>query len=126
MQSPSPDGLVNMTVASVEASDLDLGAMFHVYDPSQYAPDGTGDMIWRTILGHAAYRGVEMELPGAKFTVGDFSMDGFKVRQPKHSFAPLIDAAMAHPERFQQGRRTRRPARRWSTSCRRSPSDASA
>ena len=99
MQSPSPDGLVNMTVAGVEATDMDLGAMIRVYDPSQYAGDGTGDMIWHTTLGHAAYKGVEMVLPGAKLAVGDFSMDDFKVRQPKHSFAPFLDAIIAHPDR---------------------------
>jgi len=115
MQSPSPDGLVNITVAGVEATDMDLGAMVHVYDPAQYGPDGAGDMIWRTIVGHAAYKGVEMELPGAKIALGDFSMDAFKARQPKHSFGPLLDKLVAHPEQSAHAMEDAAPARGSST-----------
>ena len=46
MESPTPDGLINMTIASIESRDTDLGAFVHVYSPDSYV-DGVGDMVWR-------------------------------------------------------------------------------
>jgi len=102
LKTPSPDGLVDMTVAGIEATDIDLGAMIRVYDPAAYGSDGTGDLVWHQTLGHAAYKDVEMTLPGAKVAIGGFSMDAFRVRQPRHSFASFLDAVMAHPTMSQQ------------------------
>ncbi len=97
LETPSPDGLVGLSIASLEGSGIDMGAMLHVYDPSQYGSDGAGDLVWRPVLAHAAYKGVEMQLPGAKFAMDDFSAGDFRMRQPKHSFAPFLDLAMTHP-----------------------------
>ena len=109
---PRPDGLVNLTVASVEAerrgSRRDVPCLRSV---ANMPVTGPATSIWRHDPRTCSYKGVEMELPGSKFAVGDFSMDGFKVRQPKHSFAPLLDAMMAHPERCPARTRTRRRRR---------------
>ena len=98
MQSSAPDGPFDMTMARIEATDMDLAAMVHVYDAAEYGSDGAGDMIWRTVLGHAAYKGIEIHFPQATAALGDISIDGFKARQPKHSFTPLLDKVMSHPE----------------------------
>ncbi len=102
LESPSPDGLVDITIGSVAGSDIDAGAMMRAYDPSTYGPGGIGDMIWHQTLGHAAYKDITMQVPGVQLAIGEFSMDGLKVRQPTHSFAPLLDFAMAHPGMSQQ------------------------
>src|SRR5262249_20249722 len=47
-------------------------------------------------------KGVAMEVPQAKIAIAAFSMDGFKARQPKHSFAAFLDKVMAHPEQSEQ------------------------
>jgi hypothetical protein len=101
LESPSPDPLVTMTSTSAESADVDLGAMFHVLDPAAYA-GGTGDLVWHQVLGHSSYKGTEVDLPGVSIAVGDLTMDGLKARQPKHGFAPFLDAIMAHPEKSDQ------------------------
>ena len=45
LQAPAPEGLVGMTVGSVEAHGIDIGAMLRVYNPDAYA-GGVGDMVW--------------------------------------------------------------------------------
>jgi len=97
LETPSPDGLVAISIASVEGSGIDMGAMIHVYNPAEYGSDGAGDLVWQPVLGHAAYKGIDMQLPGAKFAMDEFSADDFRMRQPKHSFAPFLDLAMTHP-----------------------------
>src|SRR5262249_33228692 len=102
LQSPDPNGIVEMTAASAESTDMDLAAIVHVYNPDEYGRDGTGDLVWRQALRITSYRDIDIGLPGAKVTIGDFSMEGLRVRQPRHSFAPLIDAILAHPDQLQQ------------------------
>jgi hypothetical protein len=97
LETPSPDGLVAMTVESVESSNIDLGAFIRVSDPEAYV-NGAGDLVWHQAIGTAAYRNLEMELPGAKLAIGSFSIDDFKVRQPRRSFAGFLDTMLANPD----------------------------
>ena len=96
LETPSPEGLVAMNVASLEATGMDLGAMIHAYDPDAYV-GGVGDMVWHTMLQKASYSGVSMEMPGVNVTMSGLAMDDFRVRQPKHSFAGFFDLIMANP-----------------------------
>ena len=97
MESPSPQGLVKMTIGAVESRDIDLKAFVDVYNPDAYA-GGVGDMIWRPVMGIASYSGIEMEVPGAKLAFGEVAIENFRMRQPPKSFAPLIDAMMSSPK----------------------------
>ena len=86
-----------MSVGSVESRDTDLAAFVHVFDPDQYV-NGVGDMIWRNTIGFAGYRDLVVELPGAKVMVGEFSVDDFRLRQPRASFAEFFDVVMSRPD----------------------------
>jgi hypothetical protein len=97
LQTPAPEGLVSMTVGGIEASGMDLGAMVRVYDPAAYA-GGVGDMVWHPVLAKASYRDMEMELPGAKITVGGIAMENFRMRQPKASFGDFFDTILLNPQ----------------------------
>ena len=96
LESPSPDGLVAMTIAGVETRDVDIGALVRVYDPDQYA-DGIGDEVWHTVLGRSAYHDITIEVPGAKIAIGETSLENLRARQPKRSFAEFFDTVMANP-----------------------------
>jgi len=96
MESPTPDGLINISIGSIESRDTDLGAFVHVYDPASYA-NGAGDMAWRNAMGHAAYNDVVVAVPGAKINVGSITIDDFRLRQPPVSFANFFDEVMVHP-----------------------------
>jgi hypothetical protein len=92
MISPAPEALAEITIARAEMRDIDLNALLHVYDPGAYA-GGRGDMIWRNAFGQAAYRGLVMNLPGARLTIAEVGIQKFSVRQPPQSFASWLDAA---------------------------------
>ena len=97
MESPSPQGLIKMTIGGLESRDFDLAGFVRVYNPDAYA-GGTGDMVWHTVLGLAAYTAIEIEAPGAKIAFGEVSLEDFRMRQPRKSFAEFLDAVMIHPE----------------------------
>ena len=97
MESPNPDGLVTMKVASFEARDIDLDAVLSVLDPDRYA-GGVGDGVWHTVTGLAAYHDFAVAGPGLKLTMTLLSSEGFKLRQPRHSFASYLDGIIAHPD----------------------------
>jgi len=96
MDSPTPDGLVKMTIAGIESRDTDLGAFVHVYDPTAYV-DGVGDMQWHDAIARAAYHGVVMEVPGARVNFGDIVIEDFRLRQPPESFVGFFDDVIARP-----------------------------
>lgn len=96
LESPSPEGLVGMSVGSVEAHGIDIGAMLRVYNPDAYV-GGVGDMVWHTALEGSSYQNISLEMPGAKLAMSRFSLQNFKVRQPKASFAEFFDKIIAHP-----------------------------
>jgi hypothetical protein len=97
MEAPSPQGLVKVTIGGMESRNFDLAGFVRVYNPDAYA-GGTGDMVWRTVLGLAAYTGIEVEVPGAKIAFGEIALEDFRMRQPRKSFAEFFDAVMADPD----------------------------
>ena len=96
METPNPDGLVTMKVASVETHDIDIDAVLRVFDPQRYA-GGVGDGVWHTVTGLAAYHDFEVAGPGVKLTMKLLSLENFKLRQPPRSFANYIDQILANP-----------------------------
>jgi hypothetical protein len=96
MESPTPDGLINLTIASIESRDTDLGAFVHVYDPQSYV-NGVGDMVWRDGLAYAAYNDIVMDVPGAKLGIGSIVLEDFRLRQPPESFVDFFDELILHP-----------------------------
>ena len=96
MESPTPDGLINMTIASIESRDTDLGAFVHVYNPDSYV-NGVGDMVWRDGLAYAAYNDIVMDVPGAKLRIGSVILENFRLRQPPESFVDFFDELILHP-----------------------------
>jgi hypothetical protein len=109
MESPAPEGLINMAVAGVEAENMDLDAMVHVYDPDRYV-GGIGDQIWRSALGHAVYSDIAIDGPGVKMTIGGITLEDMKVRQPRQSFAAFFDQAMVDPGRMENDPESTRQA----------------
>ena len=97
LETPSPEGLVSMTMTSVESRDIDLDAFIHVYSPDAYV-NGVGDKVWHQALGFAAYRDIAMEVPGAKITLGEVALEDMKMRQPEESFGEMFDVMIAHPD----------------------------
>jgi len=97
METPSPQGLMKVTIGGMESRDFDLAGFVRVYNPDAYA-GGTGDMVWHTVLGLAAYTGIEVEVPGGRIALGEISLEDFRMRQPRKSFAEFLDAVVAHPE----------------------------
>lgn len=96
MESPTPDGLINMTIGKIESRDTDLGAFVHVYDPASYV-NGAGDMVWRNAMAYAGYNDIVMDVPGAKLNIGNIVLEDFRLRQPPVSFAGFFDEVMVHP-----------------------------
>lgn len=79
-QTPDKDQLMAMRVAAAQSRDIDLNAMFHVYDPANYV-DGKGDGVWRQAVGKATYRDMIVAVPGVTFTMKEAVAEGLKVRQ---------------------------------------------
>ncbi len=95
-ESPYPDTLLTMQAGSVEAHDIDLDAALRVLDPDRYA-GGLGDGVWHQVTRLAAYHDVSAGIPGVKLTLRLVSAENVRLRQPPHSFADTLDAAMAAP-----------------------------
>ncbi len=98
MEAPHPDGLIKMKVASVETRDIDIGAALRVLDPDRYA-GGIGDGVWHKVTGLTAYHDFAVDGPGLKMTMTLLSVEDFKLRQPRHSFAAFLDRDLRRPER---------------------------
>lgn len=96
MQSPAPEGLAGISIASAETADVDLNAFLRVYDPDQYA-GGVGDLAWHDAIARTTYRDFLMELPGIKISIAGIGMEKLSLRQPKSSFADYLDRRMTRP-----------------------------
>ena len=96
MESPNPDGLVRMKVASLESHDIDIDAALRVFDPDRYS-GGIGDGVWHKVTGLTAYHDFAVAGPGVKMTMTLASAEDFKLRQPRHSFAGYLDRIMVNP-----------------------------
>ena len=91
---PTTDPLLTMTIAGAEARTMDLNAFLYVYDPQRYL-GGVGDMRWRAAVADATYRDIAITIPGVTISFNAITVQGFKTRQPKESFAPLADIVSA-------------------------------
>ncbi len=92
VESPSPNPLVDMTIAIAEARGIDLDAFLAVYDPARYA--GAGDRQWRTAVAHTSYSDITLNAPGLGMRVAGAVVENFSLRQPSEPFAPLADASL--------------------------------
>ncbi len=90
LESPSPDGLLRMSVASVQSNDIDLNAVMHAFDDAAYV-NGAGDGEWRTLLGHASYRGIIVEAPDLQMRIRAIVMEDFRLRQAEQPVGAFID-----------------------------------
>lgn len=79
---PAIPPLVSMTAAGAETRNIDLDAMFAIYDPARYA-GGVGDGAWRTAVGSTLYRNFAVGIPGITIKIGSVELDDFRMRQPK-------------------------------------------
>ncbi len=96
-ETPSPQGLVAMTIGSFESHDTDLGAFVRVYDPDAYQ-GGVGDMVWHNGVASAAYHNILMDVPGARIAIDGITAEDLRVRQPPTSFTEFLDAIMVNPD----------------------------
>ncbi|MGV8839745.1 MAG: hypothetical protein ACWA6X_05520 [Bauldia sp.] len=90
VESPSPDGLFRISIASAQSSEIDLNAITHVFDDANYA-NGAGDLEWRTLLGHSSYTGIIAEAPDLQVRIRSITLDDFNLRQPDQPVGALID-----------------------------------
>ncbi|MEJ0012557.1 MAG: hypothetical protein WDM94_08010 [Bauldia sp.] len=85
--------LVSMTATGAETRNIDLDAMFAVYDPARYA-GGVGDGVWRTAVGSTAYRDVALDIGNKSIavTIAGVALNTFSMRQPKGKPPPDFGA----------------------------------
>ena len=88
--SPKKDPLIAIAMDGVQSLDVDLGAILAVFDPEAYV-GGVGDLVWRTIVGHAAYSKMTITAPGVETTIGGMEFDNLRLRQPRGGIQPLYD-----------------------------------
>jgi hypothetical protein len=81
---------VRFTIGGAEARDTDLDAIMRVYDPSRYVA-GVGDQIWRPVIALIRYENLVIESPEFDFTLGAWTLENMKMRQPKESFTAALD-----------------------------------
>jgi hypothetical protein len=85
---------VSFQIGGVETRDTDLDAIVRVYDPSRYV-NGVGDQVWRTVVGLATYHDFTIASADFNMTMGAWTMENLKMRQPKESFTPALDKVAA-------------------------------
>lgn len=90
LESPSPDGLMRMSVASIQSSDIDLNAVLNTFDDDAYV-NGVGDGEWHTLLGDASYRGIVVEAPGLQMRIRAIVMEEFRLRQADQPIGTFMD-----------------------------------
>src|SRR5690606_27539666 len=91
MRSPDTNPLVDIKISDIDTRSIDLNALLDVYDPLRYIA-GAGDLRWRPAIASTRYRDITFTLPGIELSLGSAALDGLRVRQPRESFAPLLDA----------------------------------
>ena len=96
MESPSPQGLVNTTIGSIEGSDMDLAAFVRVYDPDLYA-GGVGDMVWHQGIGVASYNDVEMDMTGIRLLIDSVVVDVLKGMPISQATDAVMQAVLRDP-----------------------------
>ncbi len=91
------DEVVSYVIDGITTTGFDINALVHVFDPDQYV-GGRGDREWRQVLAEGRYGNLQMDIPGASFRMGSFTVEDMKMRQSRESFAPLLDQLMANPD----------------------------
>ncbi len=97
MESPSPSGIVRMSVGGFEGTDLDLSAFVKAYHPDNYPRRGN-DRPWQTAVGRAQYEGFAIDAPDAAMTIARITTEGLKIRPPRRDFVGFADDALADPD----------------------------
>lgn len=90
IESPSPDGLFRISIASAQSSEIDLNAITEVFGDANFA-NGVGDLRWRTLIGHSSYTGIVAEAPDLQLRIRGITLDGLNLRQPEQPVGALID-----------------------------------
>lgn len=90
VESPSPDGLFRISIASAQSSGIDLNAITHVFDDANFA-NGAGDLEWQTLIGHSSYTGIVAEAPDLQVRIRGITLDDLNLRQPNQPVGALID-----------------------------------
>ncbi len=96
MTAPVPGAVVSYTIDAIKTRGFNIDTLVHVFDPDQYA-GGRGDLEWRTALAEGSYENLRISVPGASVAMGRFYMEDIQLRQPRNSFAPLLDTITANP-----------------------------
>ena len=81
-------------VGGFESHNLDMDAALRVYDASRYV-NGAGDGVWHQVLGDVTYHDMSVTGDNFNFSLGTWTMQDMKMRQPAHSFTPALDVAAA-------------------------------
>lgn len=88
------DEAFQFTIEKMEADRVDIGALAHIIDATQYR-DGRGDNIWRPLISRALYRNISGSGgDGASFKLGEFAIENIDGRQPDKPFAEVWDRLM--------------------------------
>lgn len=90
---PAPQAF-DFTLEKIEADRIDLGAMAHLLDDTQYR-DGHGDNVWRPLVSRALYRGLTGSGPdNATFRIAEVAVENIDGRQPEKPFTAAWDQIM--------------------------------
>ncbi len=82
------------SVDKVEADRIDLGAMSHILDATQYR-DGHGDNVWRPLLSRFAYHGLTGKGDhGGTFHIKEIAVENVDGRQPEEPFSAVWDQVL--------------------------------
>ncbi len=90
LEAPSPDGFLVITIGELVTEDIDLGAFVQAFDAAQYV-NGVASDEWRALVGHAVYRDILVDAPGAQMRIRAIELDDFALRQPHEPIATLLD-----------------------------------
>lgn len=89
-----PGGKYSMGADGALVDHIDIGHLVHVLDPARYE-GGQGDLVWKTVLKRAEYRGFRVNAPDANVTIGRISMSDFDMRQPEKPLLAGLDKLVA-------------------------------
>ncbi len=93
--SQSSPGAFEFAVDKLEADHIDLGAIAHIFDETQYR-DRRGDEVWRPLMSRALYRGLSGSsgTDGASVRIAEMAVENIDGRQPRRPFTAAWDQFM--------------------------------
>jgi len=93
VRAPPPDTL-QFSLDKVEMERLDLGAMAHILDETQYR-DGHGDNVWRPLASRIGYSGMQATgADGVEVKLDEVAVENVDGRQPDEPFSDAWDQIM--------------------------------